>query len=295
MTNFLNTGIGFYHRVTCKTGTVITLRDFLALDIRVAIEQVRAESDHSRRSLLKEHLLPCATISAIFGTSKKETDLMCYTGLLCIDIDAKENPQWCGRWEDLKTFLVGFPFIGYAGLSASGDGVFAIMPICHPGRVKEHFKAVERDMKEHDIVLDAACSNVNRTRYASYDPAPYINETPTAYCKTVERTRWEPRQQTLPRHFETDTVAEVARLVNIIDREGLDLTNTYADWVNVGFAMADLGEAGREYFHILSAQNPVYNPSECDQKFTELLNAETGKKPITIASFFYICNQWNIK
>jgi len=68
--------------------------------------------------------------------------------------------------------------------------------------------------------------------------------------------------------------------------------NNYTDWLKVGNALAELGEQGRAYFHIISDNNPAY-PSESyesiDRKFSNLLASRSGE--VHIASFFEVAKQ----
>ena len=67
-----------------------------------------------------------------------------------------------------------------------------------------------------------------------------------------------------------------------IAESGVDITTTYVDWLNVGFACASLGEPAREYYHIISSQHPGYTREECDEKFDNCL--ETGHGEVTLGT-----------
>ena len=75
------------------------------------------------------------------------------------------------------------------------------------------------------------------------------------------------------------TIDKVARLNE-------DLTDGYSKWVEIGMALANLGEAGREFFHAVSSVYPGYDRAKADTKFTNLLR--TTRK-VTIATFFHQC------
>lgn len=75
-------------------------------------------------------------------------------------------------------------------------------------------------------------------------------------------------------------------VVERIESSHTDITRVYQDWVNIGFALASLGEEGRELFHRVSAQNPNYTREESDKKFDNCLN--TGKGEVRIATFMDI-------
>ena len=79
---------------------------------------------------------------------------------------------------------------------------------------------------------------------------------------------------------------KVARLTEVVVRRGIDLTDGYSNWVEIGMALANLGEAGREFFHAVSSVYPCYDWAKADTKFTNLLR--TTRK-VTIVTFFHQC------
>ena len=58
--------------------------------------------------------------------------------------------------------------------------------------------------------------------------------------------------------------------------QGIDLTATYDEWLNVTFACCSVGEAGRQAYHTLCAQYPGYDRDVCDRKFTACLRDGRG-------------------
>ena len=72
---------------------------------------------------------------------------------------------------------------------------------------------------------------------------------------------------------------------DLLVSRGIDITDSYGDWLNLGFALADgLGEQGRVPFHELSRLNAKYNPSDCDKQYTHCLKGRGHG--ITIKTFF---------
>ena len=74
------------------------------------------------------------------------------------------------------------------------------------------------------------------------------------------------------------------------------LTNhSYDEWLKLGFALASIGEDGREYFLKLSLGNPNYNDSEeaINKKFDGLLKDYNGE--ITLGTLFRIAGEYGYK
>ena len=83
-----------------------------------------------------------------------------------------------------------------------------------------------------------------------------------------------------------DLFQQVDALVSEVVNRGIDLTQGYVPWRNIGFALAEgMGNQGRGYFHTLSAQNPDYNEAECDKQFDACLKAHGCG--ITINTLFH--------
>ena len=80
--------------------------------------------------------------------------------------------------------------------------------------------------------------------------------------------------------------SDIEILTRRIEQARLDLTATYADWRDIGFALSNhLGEAGRSYFHRLSAFYPGYSREETDLQYDRCLHAH-GTATITIRTLF---------
>ena len=90
-----------------------------------------------------------------------------------------------------------------------------------------------------------------------------------------------------------DLFQQVDALVSEVVNRGIDLTQGYVPWRNIGFALAEgMGNQGRGYFHTLSAQNPDYNEAECDKQYDACLNAHGCG--ITINTLFHAAKEAGI-
>ena len=81
-------------------------------------------------------------------------------------------------------------------------------------------------------------------------------------------------------------------VVERIEKSCTDITSEYQDWLNVGLALASLGEEGRDLFHRVSALSPKYDAKECNEKFDNCLR--TGKGMVTIATFMDIAKRCGV-
>ncbi len=74
-----------------------------------------------------------------------------------------------------------------------------------------------------------------------------------------------------------DCLEELRRLTEAVRRSGADIAPTYAEYIQLAFAIAtDCGEAGREYFHQLCELCPKYQREHAERMFSEALKSGRG-------------------
>lgn len=254
--------------------------------------------DKAERIRLKS-CLPSATISAICPNGRKVDDAFEHTGLMCIDIDGQDNLGF-GNGAELKAEVCKVAEVAYCSLSASGNGCFAIFRLSHPENHLGHFLALQRLFKSRlSIVIDGQCKDAKRLRFASYDSEPYINDNaePFRIIDAATKPKSNSTKMTVAMGQRTwnatpeATLDKVARLTEVVVRRGIDLTDRYSNWIEIGMALANLGEAGREFFHAVSSVYPGYDRAKADTKFTNLLR--TTRK-VTIGTFFHHCEAYGV-
>lgn len=289
--DIFQTHISVYNGVTDNTGTRMPLGTFLfCKEYKDDILRLRAVFDKEKRNALKRSL-PQATISGVFSPTRAKNNLSQHSGLICVDIDAKDNPDILD-WETLKQDLSVLPQIAYCALSVSGKGLFLVIPLRYPEKHLQQFRQLQIDFRKMGIMIDSACSDITRLRCLSYDEHPIINENATLYEGVyVEK----PKHKSFPTCFiyeGENTSAEVAVCCRKIQQCGIDITASYDDWLKEGCALATLGERGRSLFHICSRQNAKYNATKTDKMFTDLLRR--NYQQVNIGTFFWMCKQYGI-
>lgn len=289
--DIFQTHISVYNGVTDNTGTRMPLGTFLfCKEYKDDILRLRAVFDKEKRNALKRSL-PQATISGVFSPTRAKNNLSQHSGLICVDIDAKDNPDILD-WETLKQDLSVLPQIAYCALSVSGKGLFLVIPLRYPEKHLQQFRQLQIDFRKMGIMIDSACSDITRLRCLSYDEHPIINENATLYEGVyVEK----PKHKSFPTCFiyeGENTSAEVAVCCRKIQQCGIDITASYDDWLKVGCALTTLGESGRSLFHICSRQNAKYNAAKTDKMFTDLLRR--NYQQVNIGTFFWMCKQHGI-
>lgn len=283
--------------VTSRLGAFLDSKKY-----RDMVLAVRAEADKKSRDERKK-ALPAATISGVFSR-RSVAGLEAYNGLVCLDFDAKENP---GRKPaEMRAILAEFDEVAYAGLSVSGQGVFAVIatnntdPAAH-GRVVDLLGQV---LSQYDIYYDRACKDVCRLRFVSYDTEAYWNLTPAQFdVRTVlaqlpdakDDPGRRPRPVSLPKSPGTDSTTEkkVEALIEAIERQNADITGVYEDWMRLGMALAnEFGAAGENYFHRISQFHPKYDHRETSKKYADFVR---NTSRVHINTFFHILTEKNIR
>lgn len=281
---FQDIQISVYRGVRDIKGHISTLFEFLNNVEYDAIQELRSCTDQNRRKQIKLSL-PQATISGIFSPTRAAGNLVRHSGLICVDIDGKDNPHIANFNTLIEDTLSQLEEVAYASRSVSGNGYFVIIPLKYPEAHKAHFEKLVRDFAALDIVIDRACGDVSRLRCQSFDLHQYINLS----AKPYEGLYHEPKpvRPTYTYNFSgIDAEDKVMQLCREIANRGIDLTGSYDDWMKIGAALSSLGESGRQWFHLCSAQNQKYNAAECDRKFNNLLRSN---RRIGIGTFFYLC------
>lgn len=227
--------------------------------------------------------LPCATVSGVFGKRGKQ-GLIRHSGLVALDMD--DVPD-CAELIDK---LADMDMVAYAGRSVGGNGVFAIVPIAYPEKHVQQWESLRRYFDSLGITVDPQTKDVARLRICSYDPEARVRFDAVPYKGVY--TPPKPKPVTALRYYGSDeTEARVSECCQQIAAYHTDLTNDYADWLRLGFALAELGEAGRGYFHTVSSQNQKYDREKCDRKFSECLRTASR---CGIGYFFNRCKEYGI-
>ena len=263
-----------------------TLAEFLQLGLKQhkdTIDHIRSIEDKSERNRLKTTLLPSGSISVCLTTreSSKPLDqrITQYNPLIVLDFDNLPDI------EAAKQTLSSLPYIYYAGLSVSGRGLFAIIPIAAADHTqhKTYFHALEKEMQTLGLTIDKACKDITRLRVISYDENPYINPDCTTYTLYETATPEQDLEETTTEDLEALKLEEH---ISLWEEQQIPLDD-YDQWITVGMALSRLGEPGRQAFHRVSRYSDKYTTEATDKAFDNFLH---NTKEITLGSFYYICH-----
>jgi hypothetical protein len=241
---------------------------------KTEIDKIRANQENAKD--LKK-ILPGVTISGTFK-ERNSALLINHSRRICIDIDAKDNPQF-ENWPVLRNTLGTWKEVEFAALSASGRGLFLVVVISNLEKHLLHYLAIENSFKKYGIVIDPSCKDIPRLRFVTYDKDAIFNEKVTPYKLIYQEAKQ------LKKKYQTKT-DDLSRVINEVVRKGLDITNSYKNWYEIGCALVnEYGERGRDDFHRISQIYPKYKHTECDKQYDKCLKNPKGYTKATI--FYY--------
>jgi superfamily II DNA helicase RecQ len=190
--------------------------------------------------------------------------------------------------------LVSDVYTFVAFRSPSGNGIKLIVKI-NPSidTHLEQFLALQKYyQEEYHIEIDGACKDIARCMLLSYDPNIYCNPFSEVYAELYMPEIKVVAEKTHNINYKVDVNSSndqdiIENLTVEIERNGIDITEGYENWIRIGFSLASaLGESGRDYFHRLSKFNQGYKLQDCDRQFTHLLTRNNGS--ITLGTLIYI-------
>ena len=292
--------VSSYPNVTDTTGTEVNLKDFiLSGKYKEVAEQIRCGVTADERHDIKKQLynqIPAVTVSGRFSQHNSE-HLIEASGLICIDIDWKDNVDIMPQ---VPSILQKLKYVAYCGKSISGDGYFAIIPIENPKHFKQHFYALEEEMKSYGIVIDKSCKDITRLRYASYDADGYYNPNATTYyweldkeAKAAKSSKEKVTKKRLSPTSSSMTDAEmVGKQLEFLKSSSSTIPDDYDTWFKVGMALnSGLGEDGRTFFHEFSKLSDKYDEDECNTQYDNIISHYDGDSDITLGTLFHIINE----
>jgi hypothetical protein len=213
------------------------------------------------------------------------------TGWMQFDIDPKDNPLMkdAGKLRDELKKIV---YVAYCSISASGKGVWGLIKVKSVENYKLHFEQLKRDFAYFNIKLDTSKGgNPTDMRIYSFDPDAYVAERFKIYDRINEPVHIRPKASKSNTNLKC-TNKDVEKLIKEIQKNNIDITPNYPEYLSVAFAFAnEFAEQGRAYFHSVCSISEKYSNADADLQFDRCLSAHSAENATTIASFFYLCRE----
>ncbi|GGC18278.1 hypothetical protein GCM10011386_07720 [Parapedobacter defluvii] len=189
MSTFTNTQVSLFtptsidgHYKLSKSPKTVSLYDVLFQPLQPElITAIRSEPDKDKRKQLKQGL--CAiTPSALCKGGRRAEHVISHTGLMAFDIDdiSGDTDRYFRMIKQNRHTL-------YLGMSASGNGLWGLIPITYPEKHSQHFEAMRIMFDDMGIKIDTAPKAVNSLRYLAYDENAYCNENAELFRQLMEQ------------------------------------------------------------------------------------------------------------
>lgn len=272
----------------------ITIYEFTHLGLRYmnAIDEIRRTPDKERRKYLKKRNLPAASLSVTLSTRdsniEKTERITGYNGMMALDFDDVFDLG------EAKRKLAALPYVWYVGLSASGRGLYAIIPTDNRDWTRHgyYFNALEEEMKAQGLTVDAICKDATRLRFVSYDDGGIYNEGCEIYTLPegfMQREEEKARRRTDQFAYQENDEKYMKYAKEWFDRRvPLD---DYKDWYVVASALSTLGEKGWDALELVSIASTHYNAVKNRKMFEYAMKSN---RSITMGSFYYMCEKYGI-
>ena len=262
-------------------------RDKVVTDVCTKLKNMD-KSDPSYSFIKKRNR--AATISCI-SPSRKDADTSLRNPLICIDIDAKENPKMTDP-DELAKRLVKSPCVYCSGVSCSGKGVYVIVLLSSNtdnDDFRASFEALEADFRASGVIIDAQCKNVSRLRFASaYEPylKPWKdNVQPYEFRRFKEKTVQHISVLGRQTYLGIEKIKILKEIVRMLIVAGYR-ADTYAEWLQIGFLTYPLGEDGFQIFDAISSVSAGYKGSDSvRKKFEQVSDSQRTERDCYVYFF----------
>lgn len=280
--------ISFFNNVSDTTPKSIRLEEWLSDTMEPTEKLEKLVNKYRMGGNKKDKLkIPCVTISASFKKYRNLDNIKKRNPLICLDIDKDENPLL--DMDLVKDLFSKHPSTVYVGFSVSNEGIYAIIKISQADKLHKYFKHFKEKLYNIGIKIDEKCKDYTRLRFFSIDKEAYYNPKSVGYVIPKKKKKIKNTISSIASKSDTE---KVEALTCLIEKNTIDITSDYQDWVKVGAALYNsFGEGGRDYFHRISRFHSNYKFRDCNIKYSQCSKMNRVK----LSSLFYVANSFGIR
>ncbi|MBE6205010.1 MAG: hypothetical protein E7136_06865 [Rikenellaceae bacterium] len=285
---------------TTPSGTVDIIDWVTSSTHKEIVENLRNGTYSPQEYAAEKKCLPAVTPMGIF-TKRCREGIKSYSGLLCVDIDSKDNPS-IKDWDKFKQQIKDMPGLLYAGLSLSGEGVFLLIRALQKETYRNTLEKIFNTLEKQNIYADRNCVDIARLRTVSYDPNPIINLNASAidFWETYNNQNLDTRTTTFEENFGRRKSSKkmspfrtellLKKVVSEICIFRIDITSGYRQWFEIGCSVASV-TTNSTYFHEISQFHFNYDRTECEKMFQRCMRY---KDSYTIGTLLAYCKDYGI-
>lgn len=270
MSNWLDKQVSLYSAVYDNVGRPATFREILLsefwkdLDALIDIRALdRQDLDYKKKKTELKLNLQCYTPAGLLACKEKKNVIEIErSGIMQLDFDVEQNQDY--DVEELKQCVFNLPFIAFCGLSASGDGFYALALIAEPERLSEYAEHCFTVFEAYDIKPDhSKGKKVENLRYLSYDSKMLIRDNPEVLRIKQFQTNPAPKKK-----FTVYSTSPLGSNKTIVTNQLNEIKNAQVGqrWPTIQKAAYTLGGTGdRDLINLIIAEinaNPAFNGEE---------------------------------
>jgi predicted P-loop ATPase len=238
--------------------------------------KTKEEKDEFKRTM------PTTTLSGEFSYRSNKS-LLTHSEYIAMDLDYVESMA------NAKRRLSEDKFVYSVFMSTSGYGLRVLFKIEPEHHDKAFYGLCAYLFENYDLVADPNGVSVSKPYVVSFDPDMYISFEEVPVFKKYPK---ETSIKKIPEYVHTTTDFE--NILKQITGRGINICETYSDWLKIGFAFAEeFGEGGRSYFHEISQFSQKYKTRTTDNQYNQCLKAN-GIKRAGLSSFYYLAKLNNV-
>lgn len=245
------------------------------------VTECRIISDKEEQNKFKQ-TMPTVTLSGKFER-RADDKIIEHSEFIAIDLDDLENI------EVIKRKLEEDKYVHSVFVSVSGYGLRVLFKIS-PSRHRDAFRGICNYIYEnYGEPCDPNGINISKPYIVSFDPYLYISpDVVPEFKKYIKETPIKKMSDFVFAATDFDAI------VKQITGRGVNICESYDDWLKVGFAISEqFGEDGRYYFHEVSRMSSRYKQRQADKQYTYCIRAR-GTTKINISTFYYLAKINNI-
>ena len=278
---------------------------------KLATERLRSIDDPGEARRFKAEMFDYVTFSGCFST-RHNAGLLEHSGFLCFDIDKLESEE---QLQNIKAQLITDERLHTVLLfrSPSGNGLKWVVEV--PDRVwlrqtestDNRLQITDMIVKNHRVLYERIrgylfeqygiktdhTSDIARPCYLGYDDDAFYDE-PTFHANPAHPFLLMRNEElgvrsdrSLTPNSKMGLYDDTEVLVRAIEKQRIDITSDYHNWIRIAFAIASKhGISGEEYFHRISQFHPSYDPKEAHKVYQSCLRNNSGV--VTIATIVYL-------
>lgn len=247
------------------------------------VNKCRNIKDKDERDAFKG-TMPGATFSGDFKY-RNEEGLLKHSGFINIDLDHVENLNV------LKRTLTRDKYVFAVFMSTSGDGLRVVFKI-NPDKHREAFKGIAAYIYEtYGEAVDPNGVSLSKPYVVSFDPGTYID-----YDNKTEVFRKYIKETPIKRLPDfVHTTGDFDNVIRQITGRGINICESYSDWLRVGLAIAEqFGADGAGYFHEISRMSLKYKYEVCEKQYKYCIRARGTGEKANISTVYYLAKSHGV-